>query len=85
MSVKERRGREKRRERETKGDKREYIAVPTAAPKAAAEILFVGNTNLQVEMPLSEVSRICESASSLGHDPPANLDSGGDPLPHERW
>jgi len=39
---------EKREEREKKGDKREYISTHTVTPKAAVEIPFVGNTNLQV-------------------------------------
>jgi len=40
---------EKREEREKKGDKREYIrSAHTVTPKAAVEIPFVGNTNLQV-------------------------------------
>ena len=64
-----------------KGTRKKYSSAHTATPKAAVEIPFVGNTNLQAELPLSEASRICESVPTLGHNPSAELDSGGYMLP----
>jgi len=60
--------RKEKREREEMGQERIYRSVHAVTLKAVVGIPFVGNTNLQAEMPFSEKSRICEAVSSLGHN-----------------
>ena len=63
------RERKEKREGKEMGQERIYRSAHTVTPKVAVELPFVGNTNLQVEMPLSEASRICESLSKYQPHP----------------